>query len=346
MLRSFRSPPLRRRAPRRAIASGNAHVRLVRRAPFAAWRRPASVAFESDRARVRSHLERVERLLRSRDTSSLPEALRAARQRNLDVLRAYRERGELPRNDDFPGRRVPYFIDRGGRACAVAQIVIESGNAALAREVSRIANNAYLPDMRIPALAAWIATSGLTFEELALIQPDYCGGCPAFNSCESATCVPNDPSAMNNHCEYEYDPDGTLCSVGPGELCEGDSVCQNGSCMYVERDCDDGDACTADSCDPEKGCMNEERDCDDGDPCTADSCDPAKGCMNEHVSCDGTSAAGGCSLQGDVRGSGSVMLLLIAAAGIRTAMRARRRATRRLLAESELGRRRLRRQHG
>jgi hypothetical protein len=124
--------------------------------------------------RIREHLARVEAGLRARDTRGLPPAIAAARARNLDRLHAYWTAGRFPHNHDFPGRRVPYFIDAHGTACAVAQLVIASGDAALAERIARTRNHAYVPEMKDDAeLAAWAARSGLTLDELAWIQPTY-----------------------------------------------------------------------------------------------------------------------------------------------------------------------------
>jgi len=71
-------------------------------------------------ARIRRHLSMVEAALRATNVSALTPAQRAARGRNLDVLHAYWVRGVFPVNTDFPGRHVPYFIDRYGTRCAMA----------------------------------------------------------------------------------------------------------------------------------------------------------------------------------------------------------------------------------
>lgn len=56
-------------------------------------------------ARLRVHLEHVEALLRGRVPEGQSAAQRAARARNLELLRAYIERGEFPRNHEVQGRR-------------------------------------------------------------------------------------------------------------------------------------------------------------------------------------------------------------------------------------------------
>lgn len=251
---------------------------------------------ERDRVRIRAHLERVERLLRERDTTALTEAQRAARERSLDVLRAYRERGEFPRNTDFPGRRVPCFIDRGGRVCAVAQLVIESGHGEVARAVARAANNAYLAEMRIPALEAWIATSGFLFRELALIQPEYCGGCDLGTdlvACTTGECVPNEPTSTDNHCVYTTKENGAGCI----DSLEEEGVCRDGACVSQSVYCDDGDPGTEDTYDADAGCLHEPP-------------------VEPHS---------GCSASAGAPGGGVALVLLLGAAGVRAALRVGRR---------------------
>lgn len=127
----------------------------------------------ADDALVREHLQEAEATLRARDTSHLTPALRAERTRNLDRLRAYWQRGAFPRNTDFANERVPYFIDDAGTTCAMAHLVIESGHEVAARKIAGRENNARIRQMQSPELAAWLASSGLTLEEAALIQPGY-----------------------------------------------------------------------------------------------------------------------------------------------------------------------------
>ena len=72
----------------------------------------------AEQARIRAHLDSVERELRAKDVSTLTPTQRAARLRNLAILHVYWIRGVFPQNTDFPGQRVPYFIDRYGKEAA------------------------------------------------------------------------------------------------------------------------------------------------------------------------------------------------------------------------------------
>jgi hypothetical protein len=119
------------------------------------------------------HLWCAEQELRLADTSPLSDDLRAARIKNLDLLRAYRRRGVFPRNRHDPSRYAPCFIDDEDRQCAVASLMISSGDELLASKVAKSSNFARVHDMPASELEVWASTSGLTKAELARIQPAY-----------------------------------------------------------------------------------------------------------------------------------------------------------------------------
>jgi hypothetical protein len=133
----------------------------------------SSFAQARETRRVRAHLRRVERALRRQPIPQLSPGLRMARGQHLDTLRSYWKQGRFARNFDRPGEQAPCFIDRGGHVCAVAHLLIESGQAPLAAQVAATANNAYIAEIHAPAFDDWVAGSGLTKEELARIQPSY-----------------------------------------------------------------------------------------------------------------------------------------------------------------------------
>ena len=138
----------------------------------------------AEQARIRAHLDSVERELRAKDVSRLTLGQRAARLRNLDVLHGYWVRGVFPQNTDFPGQRVPYFIDRFGTRCAMAYVIEQSDGGDLVTRVAATHNNARILELKHdPELVAWLADNGLTLAEAARIQPSYdrCG----FGYCPS-----------------------------------------------------------------------------------------------------------------------------------------------------------------
>ena len=87
--------------------------------------------------RIQAHILRAERFAAARDVSELTSSARAARRRLLRELAAYRQRGVFPQNRDFPGRRVPYFIDARGVRCAMAHLIEFAGGASLVQHVAR-----------------------------------------------------------------------------------------------------------------------------------------------------------------------------------------------------------------
>lgn len=155
---------------------------------LAAWgathvERPLAEPPAEETARIAAHLERVERELRSRDVSHLTPAQRAARAQHLQRLREYRLRGLFPHNHDFPGERVPYFIDPHGTRCAMAYLIEQSGHGDFVRRIAETRNNARVRELADePELVAWLDANGLTAAEAARIQPMYdddgnCIGC-------------------------------------------------------------------------------------------------------------------------------------------------------------------------
>ena len=131
-------------------------------------RAPDARDAEDDRIRV--HLEHVEARLRASAPAGLTAAQRAARAQNLARLRAYIERGEFPRNHEVAGRR-PHFIDDDGRICAVGYLIEQSAGRAVVEAINARHEWDYIPAIR--GIDAWVEASGLTREELAMIQPAY-----------------------------------------------------------------------------------------------------------------------------------------------------------------------------
>jgi uncharacterized protein (TIGR03382 family) len=136
-----------------------------------------ATAGEVERFRIQRHLALVEATLREETPTDLAPVQAQARAALLDELHAYAQRGIFPLNPDFRDRRMPYFIDEVGTACAVGHLMIESGAADLAYAIARDENNDYLADIDHPGVGAWLDGQGLTAAEAAWIQPSYgpCG---------------------------------------------------------------------------------------------------------------------------------------------------------------------------
>lgn len=122
--------------------------------------------------RIKIHLEYVEEKLRAKDVSGLTEAQRLKRQRMLALLQEYRMAGRFPRNYDYKENR-PCFIDKDGNICAVGYLVEQTAGRNVAEQINAKYKYEYLLNMQGEALERWIAASGLTKEECAMIQPTY-----------------------------------------------------------------------------------------------------------------------------------------------------------------------------
>ncbi len=141
--------------------------------PFSIQKISEPSTYPSERVRLFRHFKSVEQRLKTYYNRTTQGILDLHRTRHLDNLHDYWVQGEFPRNYDRPHQPVPCFIDRDGRVCAVAHLLIASGYSELAHQIANQANNAYITEMAFPALNEWVAQSGLTLSELALIQPSY-----------------------------------------------------------------------------------------------------------------------------------------------------------------------------
>ena len=140
-----------------------------------------------DDARICEHLRRAESALRSAD-HDLPPERRRRRERHLDRLAAYRERGEFPTNRHHAGR-TPLFVGDDGTPCAMAHLVRKDGREDLVAAVMAedpTARIEELPDDH--PVVEWVEANGLTREEAARIQPAYPGGVQFATTCGPLPC--------------------------------------------------------------------------------------------------------------------------------------------------------------
>jgi len=126
-----------------------------------------------DDERIRRHFRQVGCYLRAQDVRHLPPAVQRTRALQIDRLQAYAGQGVFPRNPPQARPYRPCFIDHAGRACAVAHLLVESGQTELAQRIAANFNFADVEAMAAPELDAWAKQAGLTRAELALIQPGY-----------------------------------------------------------------------------------------------------------------------------------------------------------------------------
>jgi len=130
-------------------------------------------ASTDENLRIQTHLIYIEQHLRQKDVTHLPTHLQKNRFALLDHLKNYTQKAKFPKNYDHPGVRKPCFIDRDGTICAVGYLVEQSAGRQLAEKINSLFQYEEILKMRLPELSAWVAQSGLTLEECAMIQPAY-----------------------------------------------------------------------------------------------------------------------------------------------------------------------------
>ncbi|NVK65043.1 MAG: hypothetical protein HWE22_10680 [Flavobacteriales bacterium] len=126
-----------------------------------------------EKTRIRIHLAYVEQLLRKKDTQHLSPELREKRMQAISLLHSYWQGGQFPSNYDYPNERKPCFRDKNNQICAVGFLIQQTGHEALVQEIEASENYATIYEMTNPKLLKWVAQSGLTLEECAMIQPTY-----------------------------------------------------------------------------------------------------------------------------------------------------------------------------
>ncbi|TND07879.1 MAG: hypothetical protein FD123_2869 [Bacteroidetes bacterium] len=125
--------------------------------------------------RVQTHLAYVEQLLRAAPVNHLDAEQQKHRSLLLDQLHRYTIAGAFPENKKFPGEHRPCFIDARRNICAVGYLIEQSAGRALAEKINADFQYAYLGEITVPELEAWIRWSGLSAAECAMIQPAYGG---------------------------------------------------------------------------------------------------------------------------------------------------------------------------
>ncbi len=119
----------------------------------------------------RAHLAFVLEELSGRDVSHLTRAQQDARAASLQRLQDYSDRGIFPVNTEYPGREVPYFIDKYDTRCAVAYLMDRAGDGDLLLKLAGRDNHAYLAELPgHPEIVAWLESQGMTVEEACFIQ--------------------------------------------------------------------------------------------------------------------------------------------------------------------------------
>ncbi|MBK8339573.1 MAG: hypothetical protein IPK99_06000 [Flavobacteriales bacterium] len=146
------------------------------------------IQFNNEAERIAMHLHLVRAQLMARTPEGLSAAQWSERTDLLNDLGSYADRGLFPQNHVLPYRN-PVFIDPHNTACAVGQLMIESGHRALAERIDAEMELAYVHDMHRADVDAWASAHGFTEDELAWIQPGYPPSIP-WNTLGTGTNAP------------------------------------------------------------------------------------------------------------------------------------------------------------
>jgi hypothetical protein len=101
------------------------------------------------------------------------ERLSSRRTEQIERIRRYAAAGNFPRNLDFPGELVPYFIDAAGTPCAVGHLMLCDGWTKTVAGIVESDNHVRIENIDGGSVKKWARSSGLTLAECALIQPSY-----------------------------------------------------------------------------------------------------------------------------------------------------------------------------
>jgi hypothetical protein len=140
--------------------------------------------------RVYRHIASAERVAH-RSPAKLKPLRRLVRSLLLEELAHYRRARRFPKNRDFRRAHVPYFVDEQGTRCAMAHLLEVGGQFELVRKISNERNHARVRELgNEKDLAVWLAAAGISVEEAARIQPDYCWQTPAWQCCSVYSLYP------------------------------------------------------------------------------------------------------------------------------------------------------------
>ena len=107
-----------------------------------------------------------------RDRATVRAMLAVVRAHNLAAFHAYAAAGVYPSNIYTDGE-LNVWRDDDGHFCAAATMIRASGEIALTDRVADQTNNIKLGDVTQGPLMDWMLTSGLTQDEVALIQRPF-----------------------------------------------------------------------------------------------------------------------------------------------------------------------------
>ncbi len=134
------------------------------------------VSNTSEVVRIKTHLNYVEKQLRQAETDHLSLTQKATRTKLLNLLSIYANDGKFPTNYEYPNQRKSVFYDKDDRVCAVGYLVQQTAGQQAVDYINDKYKHASIFEMKDPVVTDWIANSGLSTLECAMIQPTYGGG--------------------------------------------------------------------------------------------------------------------------------------------------------------------------
>ena len=133
--------------------------------------------YDNQKDEIISHFEFVYDSLSNLKSEDLNKLQLTNRTKHLNSLKKYMTRGIFPLNNLYFDR-VPVFVDELNTHCAVAYILKEDNQFEIINNLQQNYNYNYVEDMNLDTLSFWLQNSGLSLDELKLIQPTYPGQHP------------------------------------------------------------------------------------------------------------------------------------------------------------------------
>lgn len=131
-----------------------------------------AIDFNSDSEYIEAHLRNVIPILKQNPVDHLSDEQLRARLFLINTLEGYCNSGNFPINYHF-AERTPVFIDEHGTHCAVGYLLQQSGYDHVAQRIAANENFAWVKDISDEAIPSLQQASGLSLEEVKLIQGAY-----------------------------------------------------------------------------------------------------------------------------------------------------------------------------
>lgn len=127
----------------------------------------------NENLRISTHLNYVLDRLKNADVSERSAAQLESRLQLITHLEEYIKGEKFPKNFDYPGERKPCFIDKNGNICAVGYLIEQTAGRDVAEYINAKYQYENILNMHDPIINEWVANSGLSLQECAMIQPMY-----------------------------------------------------------------------------------------------------------------------------------------------------------------------------